>query len=104
MARCSNRSIYEERLLWVKAGHICLLKRQVPFKITISGIHICTYIADFTYHEFEIAMNRWQFVVEDAKGFKTEVYRLKKRLMLAMHGIELRETFLAKKERRGHRR
>jgi hypothetical protein len=26
-------------------------------------------------------------VVEDVKGFKTPVYRLKKKLMLAVHGI-----------------
>lgn len=46
----------------------------------------CFYVADFTY---------WQdgeFVVEDVKGCKTEAYRLKKKLMLLVHGIRIKET------------
>jgi len=31
-------------------------------------------------------------VIEDVKGFKTPVYRLKKKLMLAIHGIDILET------------
>jgi hypothetical protein len=31
-------------------------------------------------------------IVEDSKGVRTPVYKLKKKLMLACHGIEIRET------------
>lgn len=53
------------------------------------------YIADFTYYE-PIDGYDWdkgfQFVVEDAKGFKTPEYRIKKKMMLYFHGIQIREV------------
>lgn len=47
----------------------------------------CSYIADFVYKD-----NHGKTVVEDCKGFKTEAYRLKKKLMLWVHGIQIKET------------
>lgn len=46
----------------------------------------CTYVADFTYIE------NGQLVVEDVKGMKTDAYKIKKKLMLWVHGIRIRET------------
>ena len=46
----------------------------------------CTYVADFTYIE------NGQLVVEDVKGMKTDAYKIKKKLMLWVHGISIRET------------
>lgn len=37
-----------------------------------------TYVADFTYHDLKNKV----WVVEDAKGFKTEKYMIKKKLFL----------------------
>lgn len=45
------------------------------------------YIADFTYRDSE-----GNFIVEDAKGFRTDVYKIKKKLMLWRYGIEIREV------------
>ena len=45
-----------------------------------------TYIADFVYYEGK------KEIVEDVKGYRTDVYKLKKRLMWVVHGIEIRET------------
>ena len=45
-----------------------------------------TYIADFCYVE------DGKPVVEDCKGMRTDVYKIKKKLMLFVHGIEIRET------------
>lgn len=69
-----------------RAKEIRGLQRQVPFALNVQGHLICKYIADFTYTE------NGQFVVEDAKGFRTPEYRLKKKLMLAIFGWEIRET------------
>lgn len=68
------------------SGEISDLKCQVTFTITVNNRKICRYIADFTYIENGV------FVVEDVKGRITDVYRLKKKLMLACHSIEIRET------------
>lgn len=47
----------------------------------------CTYLADFVYRDVT-----GQLIVEDAKGMKTEVYKIKKKLMLYIHGIRVREV------------
>jgi hypothetical protein len=46
----------------------------------------CTYVADFVYWE------NGRFVVEDTKGVRTDAYRIKKKLMLWIHGIKVKET------------
>ena len=70
-----------------RAGNISDLKEQVTFVLIpkIGKQLPCTYKADFTWIE------DGKFVVADAKGFKTEVYRIKKKLMKFVHDIEIRE-------------
>ena len=77
---------YQELALLEKAGKIALLKTQVPFSITVNGQLVCKYIADFTYREGAM------LVVEDVKGYRTAIYRLKAKLMRAANGITVRET------------
>lgn len=71
-----------------RAGKIQDLKRQVSFELIPKqkGERACNYIADFTYYE------DGKLVVEDCKGYKTDVYRLKKKLLLWVHGIRIKET------------
>lgn len=71
-----------------RAGKIKHLKRQVKFELIPKqdGERSCSYIADFTYQE------DGKLVVEDCKGCMTEVFRLKKKLMLWVHGIRIRIT------------
>lgn len=72
-----------------RLGKISGLAMQVPFACVVNGIHVCDYVADFTYTEGE------RRVVEDVKSEHTRklpVYRLKRKLMLACHGIQISET------------
>lgn len=46
----------------------------------------CSYYADFVYRDKE-----GNLVVEDTKGVRTSEYRLKKKLMLQVHGIQITE-------------
>jgi len=46
------------------------------------------YIADFVYKDDE-----GKTVVEDAKGVLTPVYKLKRHLMMHVHGIKINEIF-----------
>lgn len=46
----------------------------------------CIYKADFCYTE------NGEFVVEDSKGFRTKDYIIKRKLMLYIHGIRIKET------------
>ena len=82
-------SRYEELRLLEQAGEIINLRLQVPFELIPKskyGMPI-RYIADFTYNDLN-----GQLIVEDAKGVKTPVYRLKRRLMAELKGIKIKET------------
>lgn len=78
---------YAELKLLERAGAIQNLQRQVEFELIPKqqGERKCTYRADFVYEE------NGQTVVEDAKGMKTKDYIIKRKLMLWMHGIKIRE-------------
>ena len=71
-----------------RAGKISDLKRQVSFELIPkqNGERACSYIADFTYWK------DGQYVVEDCKGYRTEGYKIKRKLMLWVHGIKIHET------------
>ena len=61
-------------------------KKQLRYPLVVNGIKICTYVADYRYVE------RGQLIVEDRKGKRTRDYVMKRKLMKACHGIEIRET------------
>lgn len=82
-----------ELLLLERAGAVTDLRRQVKFELIpaqrIDGKVVeraCGYVADFVY------MENGRQVVEDTKGMRTQEYRLKRKLMLYIHGIRIRET------------
>lgn len=84
---------YAELKLLERSGAIHNLQRQVRYELipaqkkdgkTIE--RACHYIADFVYTE------NGKTVVEDVKGYRTKEYVLKRKLMLQVHGIEVREV------------
>ena len=79
---------YQQLVLMERAGEIAELQCQPKFPIYVNDIKVCTYIADFRY--LDIAKNA--YIVEDVKGIKTSIYRLKKKLMKACYGIDVFET------------
>lgn len=81
---------YGELKLLLHAGRIRDLERQQTFTLIVNGEKVCSYRADFVYQEF--AKGAWSRVVEDVKGQPTAVYKLKKKLMRACLGIDIRET------------
>lgn len=79
-------SRYVQLVRLQEGGVISNLKCQVRFALEINNNLICHYIADFTYRDAE-----FNEVVEDAKGVRTKDYVLKKKLMRAIHGIDIQE-------------
>ncbi len=77
---------YGELLLLVAAGDITDLKLQPRFPLLVNGEKVCEYRADFQYLDAD-----GQLVVEDVKGVRTEGYRLKAKLMRAVHRITVKE-------------
>ena len=83
---------YQELKLMERAGVIGELELQPSFALVVNGTKICRYVADFKYLDKEKSTNAEDCrVVEDVKGVKTPAYRLKKKLMKAIHGIEVQE-------------
>lgn len=108
---------YAELKLLEKAGEIQRLRLQPTFDIyvpvldvgtrlkaiarTLKGqrydppqVKVCTYIADFAYDLKTLSASendRFVPIVEDVKGMKTAVYRLKKKLVEAQYGIQIQE-------------
>jgi hypothetical protein len=79
---------YQELRLMERAGEISNLKLQTRWPLVVNGVKVCEYRPDFEYDDARTA----QHVVEDTKGAVTSVYRLKKKLMKAVHGVEILET------------
>lgn len=104
---------WQELLLLQKAGKITDLQRQVKFVLIptqrINGYVIereCYYKADFVYkmpvdtvkcepmssgRMYRVPYKEWKTIVEDTKGFRTPDYVIKRKLMLYVHGIEIKE-------------
>lgn len=95
---------YTQLKLLERAGEISDLQLQVKFEliptqfeeVEVNGKirrgkcieRSISYYADFTYKDNSTG----ETVVEDAKGMKTEVYKIKKKLMLYIHGIKIKEV------------
>lgn len=96
---------YSELRLLERSGEIHDLRRQVPFVLiptqrepsTVGprgGVRVgkcieqsVVYYADFVYRT-----RSGETVVEDTKGVRTEAYKIKRKLMLWIHGIRIREV------------
>lgn len=98
---------YTELLLLQRAGEISNLQRQVEYellpnqyyveqrysesgkklknKYTLLERKVC-YVADFVYTDKD-----GKVIVEDTKGFRTKEFVIKRKLMLYIHGIKIKE-------------
>lgn len=100
---------WDELLLLQRAGKITDLQRQVKYELIPDQYQTyerygkkgqrlkdgarclerkVEYVADFVYTIAETGEN----VVEDSKGMRTKDYIIKRKLMLAVHGIRIKET------------
>ena len=78
---------YMELMLMQRAGEIKRLELQPKYDCIVNGNKICTYRADFRYSTNENS------IVEDVKGMKTPVYKLKKKLVEALYpGVIIQEV------------
>ncbi len=86
---------YHELKLMEKAGEIRALILQPIFTLRVDEIEIGAYRADFRYETKLFSAQKgwtWQLVVEDVKGFKTPLYRWKKRHVEIQYAITIKEV------------
>lgn len=72
------------------AGEITDLKRQTTYRLTVNGMKVCDYRPDFEYDY--LLEDRLTHVVEDFKSpaSVTPTFRIKCKLMKAVHGIDVK--------------
>lgn len=78
---------YAELLLLVRSGDVIDMHRQVPFRLEVNGVDCGSWRADFVYQDRE-----GRLVVEDVKGHRTPLYKLKKKLVEAIYDVKIIET------------
>ena len=98
---------FQELLILERAGHLTNLKRQIKYVLIPSQYKVyerygkngqrlkdkkellereVSYIADFVY-EMD-----GKTIIEDTKGVQTKDYIIKRKLMLFVHGIKIKEV------------
>lgn len=95
-----ERRRWEELKIMEAGGLIFNLRRQVPYDLIAHEVTICRYVADHVYRRVEPFNTLGPEIVEDVKGVRTAEYRLKKKLMLALHGIAIYEWPERKRKKR----
>lgn len=71
-----------------RSGKIRNLKLQPHFPLEVNGVVVGEYRADFAYQEPDATggtIEHWHDVVEDAKGMRLPLYKLKRALFLVQH-------------------
>lgn len=85
---------YGELKLMERSGAISDLRRQVKYELVpsfdVDGKHYrpTSYVADFVYMDCKTGAE----IVEDVKGYRTDVYRLKAKLFAHRYGVSITET------------
>jgi hypothetical protein len=93
LGEASHFVVLEAKL---RRGEIKNLVCHPSFELKIGSVRIGKYTADFSYEQDGVT------IVEDykASATKTEAYGLRKKLMLALHGIKVIEVGPATKKKR----
>lgn len=83
-----NKRAQDLRLL-EKIGEISDLEEQVKYELIPKqeGERAVTYTADFRYKD-----KQGKIHIEDSKGFKTQQYIIRRKLMRWVHGIRIEEV------------
>lgn len=77
---------YGELKIREKLGEVSAVELQRPFKLLgPKGELLCTYKCDFAFWDHIVD----RFRVIDVKGIETRDFKIKKRMMRAMNGIEV---------------
>lgn len=75
----------------LRRGEIEQLAMHVKIRCDVAGLKVCNYICDFKYYDKQLK----RYVVEDVKSERTRTlatYRLKRRLVKVLHGIDIVEV------------
>lgn len=79
---------YGKLKLLLKSGDVLSFERQVIYPFELNGVKIGSYKSDF-----DVVWKTSGLKVTDCKGFATDLYKWKKKMMLAFYGITIKEVY-----------
>lgn len=79
---------YNELKLMERGGEIVALEIQPKFPLIVNKQKLGNYFGDFQYRDTATG----DLIVEDVKGVRTPVFRLKAKLVRALYGVEIVEV------------
>ena len=74
---------YKLLKLLQEKGEVLFFLRQVPFHLTADIKYVCDFVVFWANGEITI---------EDVKGFKTDIYKLKKKQVESLYPIQITEV------------
>ena len=86
-ASTKEAQYYCELKLKIRAGMVVRFDRQVKYPVIANGARICAYFADFVVYYPD-----GKTEIIDVKGMRTDVYKLKKRLVEAIYCVKIKEV------------
>lgn len=87
---------YEQLKELLALGKISDLELQPSYPCFVNGVKVCTYRADFRYRIKPRQMGS-RIIIEDVKGMITKEYGIKRKLVHALHPIQIIELPVAKR-------
>lgn len=83
---------YEQLRALEQQGLIEDLECQPKFPVRLNNQLICNYLADFRYKVVDELGRTVRVVTEDVKGMVTDIYKLKRKLVIAAYDLEIIEV------------
>jgi hypothetical protein len=90
-ASASEAVRYRQLLELEAKGVIVNLECQPRFDCLVNNQKVCAYVADFRYEVIDDVGNVLRTPVEDVKGMITDIYKIKRKLVMACHQLEIIE-------------
>ncbi len=81
---------YKRCWVLLQSGEVVKIEREVRYELIVNGILIASYDLDF---RITYATGVIEYVDCKSTATKTPLYMMKKKLMKALHDIELKEVF-----------
>jgi len=87
---------YAELKMLAAAGEIADLACQPEYPLFVDGERVAAIVLDFCYTDWRIGGKR---VIEDVKGVRNRVYRLKKKMFEAQYKLRITEIMRPHRKR-----
>ena len=90
----SKREARWDAAIFMAAKEACVayeVIRKEKYPLIVNGKKVCYYVCDWAIYAIGNNGTKYHIATADCKGFKTPIYRLKKKMFKAMYGYDIIE-------------